>query len=658
MTQPAVPTEQEQSISIGPNLTKAVEQLVDRAKVDRDGVFWTLAPNYRQTESARFENSLGYGTPGVLLTLLRYFELSRDPEIGSILEKGTNRLSARVKSSPTFHGYYGGSGGLWHVLAELERGEFSTEWRPAMNRWLEAEPKPGEGASLAFGLAGSIVGTLAAVASDTGFDHDRLRSFATRLVGTARLSSQGVFWDFSQTSQKPPLGFILGSAGVDYCFAHLNRLTGWTCAPLVRASIEHANQAFDATRSNWPDFDTPPEPPTTDQDEARKRLEKGLVVIPDGSTDTVSFGSGTCGILIARQAVASSYRNLEIAEVAAQDLKRASARLCRISPEQIDGLDMTLMGGLPGFVLAMANSTRKPIANDTQPLRGLLERCQSRLSTTPPPAPADDVGLLSGLSGYLYQAVLSVSDKTTTIVDPLSDLPNPSTATVEQLSLDPIVQNRTASFLAVPDINLGSFSKRPCIQSLDEALAPCLKEDPANIAVRAAAHTLSLHRELESLSFRTLFNRELATQLHYAKSFGEGMDENILFGKFEVSKAVALLELDFDPTSNPPNKSNHPVYVMRKRCSSGIQEAKLSSLQYALATGFHTGGTALEIIHDVIQRVQTPDVTQRQLASLALRLIRGFLAGGILEHRPNRGLSGWLTKRRLNELRTNLFPRQ
>src|ERR1017187_1990340 len=106
--------------SIPANVSETIGLLVDRAKVDRKGVFWPLGINYRQ-DTTRFESSLGYGTPGILLALLEYYRATKDKEIAELIQKGTAWVQNRVKAESFQHGFYTGAGGQWYLWSELEQ---------------------------------------------------------------------------------------------------------------------------------------------------------------------------------------------------------------------------------------------------------------------------------------------------------------------------------------------------------------------------------------------------------------------------------------------------------------------------------------------------------------------------------------------------------
>jgi hypothetical protein len=62
------------------------------------------------------------------------------------------------------------------------------------------------------------------------------------------------------------------------------------------------------------------------------------------------------------------------------------------------------------------------------------------------------------------------------------------------------------------------------------------------------------------------------------------------------------------------------------------------------------------VIREVIQRVETPNVTQRQLAELSLKMVRAFAAAGYLAPDSPNKLEAWVIRKRLKTMRNNLFP--
>jgi hypothetical protein len=216
--------------------------------------------------------------------------------------------------------------------------------------------------------------------------------------------------------------------------------------------------------------------------------------------------------------------------------------------------------------------------------------------------------------------------------------------------------------LRMPDCaNLGTLEAalrdRPItLDAIRQAVTLASRGDAEGVVDRCRRHELDLQQALGNTNFRHRFWTELAVQRRFARSFGEGMDDNVLFGKWRVDASVTLLELDFDPATHARLAADQPLQVLRQGSSKGVLESRLSPLQAALLREFGESGVAMKVVHAVIDRVQTPNVTQRQLAILALKIVRGFIQGGQLLPVKANFAEAWLIRRKFRSLRRNLFP--
>ena len=86
------------------SLQTAKEQIVSRARRDRDGAFWSLPPTYR-SQGETFESSLGFRTAGVLLSLLEVDQFEPDRETQTLLVDGAAWLTTQLKRRGFKHGF-------------------------------------------------------------------------------------------------------------------------------------------------------------------------------------------------------------------------------------------------------------------------------------------------------------------------------------------------------------------------------------------------------------------------------------------------------------------------------------------------------------------------------------------------------------------------
>jgi len=651
-----------QPVSIPANVSETIGLLVDRAKVDRKGVFWPVNINYRQTDAARFETSLGYGTPGILLVLLEYYRCTKDTEIAELIHKGVAWVQNRVKAAPFQHGFYAGTGGQWYLWRELEQvfpGSVGT-WSDAARAALTTQAQGEIAASLGFGTAGTIVGALSALdLSDE--EVTLLKSPLEQLIGAARFSSEGVFWDFNTTSLRPPLGFLLGNAGVDYCLAHLRRRLNVTYPSLLAGSLARAAALFDARLENWPDQDGMSDFKEIGQAGIEKMLDRSGAMGPELSLKAeyaLGWGNGLAGILQSRAVLSVSYNDNRISEQSLADCRKAIMRLSRVTEQELASLDSTLQSGLSGAVLSLQAYARRVAGAGLFLPSGLLQKAEALLAIRKPVIENEDLSLVTGTAGMAY-AVLKITAMHggRTCLDPLADKPLECMNTQStEGALDSLLKRRLPSCGNLTEVKTALESSVVSLGVVKSAVADQCTREPLSMLTKAIKHELDIHHELSKTNFRQHFWRELAKQRRFAQLYSDGMNDNLLFERFRIDESVTLLELDFDPYTRAELENGQKLQVIRQVTSRGVIEAKLSALQFSLLSGFREGAVALPLIREVIQRVETPNVTQRQLAELSLKMVRAFVGAGYLVSESPNKIEAWMIRKRLKAMRNNLFP--
>lgn len=650
--------------AIPSSVEEVIGLLVDRAKVDRKGVFWTLGINYRQVLAAKHESSLGYGTPGILLTLLEYYRRTHDKEIANLLEKGAAWIQNRMLTAPFQHGFYTGIGGLWFLWREFDKvfpGHLGT-WSTAAQTAL-ASPKQGEQpASLACGTAGTITGVLSALALSREEEVTLINPLLDQLIAATKLSPDGVFWDYNPTSLCPPLGFLYGNAGVDYCLAKLRLRLNISYTSLLRGSLARAKVLFDTRLNNWPDQDGMSRFMQLEQMEVAKIIERAGPAGPascNTAEDALGWGGGLTGILSARSKLADSNNDPQIGEQAITDCRKAIERLAQVSEQELTILDSSLQFGLGGVVLALHDYSLSASRSNPPIPAGLLMKAKGLLASRKPAIEKDDLSLLTGLAGQAYALLkMNSSDCSHSCLDPLGDMRihEFKEDSIQEGSLEPLFKRRIPNSSNVPEVKSALRGSIVNLGMVKAAVAAHCTREPASMLTKAINHELSLHQTLAETNFRKHFWQDLAGRQRSAQMYGEGRDDNLLFERFRLGSHTSLLDLDFDPYTPKKLESGERMQVIRQVSSQGVAEAKLSSLQFALLNEFRNGAIVLQVIREVIQRVETPNVSQRQLAELSLKLVRAFVnAGYIVSDSPNK-LSSWLIRKQLKTTRKNLFP--
>lgn len=654
---PVVSTHAEVAFRAPSQVTEAIALIVDRAKLDRKGVFWSVGIGYRQGNPGQFENTLGFGTPGILLTLLEFYRRTQDSEIGELIRKGGAWVAHRTQTAAFQHGYYGGTTGVWRLFAELEKDfpGLVPEWLEQARTSLAACQRGDHPGNLISGTSGTILGALDALG---GTDGNGIQGLLADLLAAAKPCPEGLFWDFNPTSIRAPGGFLQGNAGVDYCFAQLRRQLGLCYPTVVAGSLEYAGGLFDGRRGNWLDQDAADRLRRMQPEEIRKMVEKdgaekfGQAIQAE---DSLGWATGAAGILVSRCAVSAAYRDDSAGDIARENCRRAVQRLNRITEAELAQMDGTLMHGVPGLMLALEGCHSLLPSADFASLGPVLARARSRLDALQPAIEDDDLSLLGGLAGLVY-AHLKLGEgepaRNGLIAGPSLSLDVEPTA-VPGADLGPFIERRLPAAATVPAVRAALADSAISLRSIAAAAGAV---DSSTVLGKSIRHEINLYEVLGGTRFQEHFWRELVKRARFAERYAEGMDDNLLFERFRIDDGLTLLELDFDPYAREALPDGQKLLILRQVTSNGVVEIKLSALQHALVAEFRSPAVVLEVIRAVIRRVETPNVTQRQLADFSCKMIRSFVQSGYLVADSPGKVEAWLLRNRLKETRRNLFP--
>ena len=631
-----------------------------RARADRDGVFWSLPTKYRpQADSS--ECSLGFGTAGVLLTLLELHQIEPAAETEEILIKGTDWLLAQLKKRGFHHGFYGGSAGVWYALDKLEHAlpGIATEWRAVMLDQASSVSFGDTAAGLVGGAAGSLLGTLL-VSED-----DDLGSFEATLIqcllaGT-KLHPEGVFWDFNPTSLCPPIGFFQGNSGIDYALTAFRQARGRGAVNLLEASLHYTDSLFDPAHRNWLDHDASVAMRRLDQEALAKRILSGsfspraACAPPE---DSISWSGGTCGLLLVRSYLRKCHDGDVIGEQADRDCARAVDRLARISDDELRQLDSTILLGLPGLILSLRECLPSLNESESASIVELINRGRALLANRPLEVEDEDLSLLTGITGHMHVALSDYEDASPIpLANPVTEgrlHPDASAEHGKALDLTPLLDRRLPMTKSAAKLASGDFDPMITLTAIREVTDSRLKGLSAS-QKRAVEYELGLHETLSQAGFQELFWRELECQMRFSRFYDDGMDDHLLTERFILSPMVKLLQLDFDPHAGSTAATESPQLIVRYRTSRGVFEVKVSELQFALLREFESEAWTVEAIANVIRRVDSAQVTQRQLADLAKHNIRAFAREGYVEAVKVPKTRRWWRNHSLRKIQQQLF---
>ncbi|MFW6353619.1 MAG: lanthionine synthetase LanC family protein, partial [Verrucomicrobiota bacterium] len=640
-----------------------LEQILSRTRIDRHGAYWPGSRRVRPP-SAQFEGTLASGNAGILLALLRCLRGGEHPheELSDVLAKGIARLRCRMEKQPFQHGLHGGTIGTWMLFAEVEGvlPELVEGWQEAARAQLAGMKLDGDlPCSLLEGVSGTLLG--ARMLEKDLFDALLLLALQDRLLAGAKPHPEGLFWDFNPTSLQPPVGLLSGNAGIDLALAPGIR-DGSCASSILSGSLRYARSRFSNTCSNWPDFDASGALRAMDPADLERRIACGKAEALVGSIepeDSIGWGMGTLGMLQSRAVLRRVFEDGPLACAANEDCGRAIDRLSRVDTSELDGLDTSILHGLGGLALGL-RACRPLLAEDEWERLGPLWReTVDRLTAASPQVDNEDLSLFSGLAGHLY-ALLSLADEASS--DCLAVLTSaggaPPSSDPSPASIGPFLERRLPLCSSSPETRQ-ALETLPCLSlsCIREAVATHGAESqiPDKLA-EAREHELSLYEDIATCRFQDLLWRELGRQHDCALRYAEGMNAELLFDRFHLADTARLFAFEFDPFARPFTAQEETVFTLRQSTSGGVVEVKLTALQYGLLSAFRSEAVALRVIAEVVERVDSPHVSQRQLAEFSRNVIRGFLHAGYLVPAKAGTLRSWLDHKQARGVQQRLFP--
>jgi hypothetical protein len=647
-------------IDVPTSLHNLVDVIIDRAQTDRRGVFWAVPKEYKDRNGRQTEVSVAFGTPGILLGLIAYFKATGNEEVGMLAKKAWNWLATHEQARSFVPGFYLGTAGLWYAdsaCAEIfqEKPRFGTDSIISLLDAGLSQRAGNSAANLAGGLAGTMVGTLSALTRRQG-NLRPLESCLSLLVERANLCRNGLFWDFYPHAVQPPLGFINGSAGVDYALAlakmHLRR----SYAPVIEASIANANAQYGLKSKNWPDHENNDWLRTLGHDGLLELIDRADVLRASEEGvegDTVGWADGCAGILVSRTAVAMAFPHSSLGETASLDMERACAK---IAQTRLDGSPSLQYGGA-GLLLSLC-SVRPYLPSS---LKAKLEKriieARDTIASISSADRTDDLTLFTGGSGLLYAALYSLFPESGhSVVCPIGL--HDAGGVCENGDLKVFFKSRVpriTEFCRLEDVD----NDLPALNldGLRDAVeARASLQEPTAI-IKAAKHEVDILVELDDIkSYRGHHLKSLRSASIYAERYGDGMDERLLLERWKMDPSIRILALDYNPYAREPADVTTGIVLVRQRGAQGIVERELSALGHALLAAFEQPTVAIKAVQQVITRVQTPNVTQRQLADLSLKVLRNFISSDFLIAAPQSLVATLLSTRGHREIYKMLFP--
>ncbi len=653
----------ETDMTLPQSIHDQIGQIVQFAKVNRNGVYWNPPKAHQQANADIHQSSLGNGTAGILLTLLEYYRITQDETVLELLEKGLVWLKHELASKPFAHGFYLGSTGIVFAIAAIEEilGEKSQITQLILEKLNNADLDTLNPLNLSNGVSGTLVGLMA-----LGVEHELLsvplKKLFQNLLSNAKPSQNGVYWDYQQTSLSAPCGFALGNAGAEYCMAHVAKRFGLTCPPLLKGSLNHVEKQFDHSLGNWPDNDAPNQLSRIDFNTSEKVLNSKDVstfVAKIQPEDNLDWGGGTMGILLSRLSLIDATTDPQIISDCKRDIERVVSRIASVEKDSLLALGSGIYTGLPGFFLSMNSVKEHPALKGLIHWNQLHEKVQSVLFELNDGASSEDLSLFSGLSGNLYaQMISSGAQPSHCIVDPCSSTKDESSAhaaKIDTIRWTPASLPQACAISGFVDRmnSVDIISLKTVRDSIETVVQD---ENISENRRMAVAREIELHEMASSTNYLKYFLQEVSKARRFQLNYSEGMDDSILFSKFILDASVSLHQLSFNPQSDDIDSNTDPTLLLRKCSSVGVWEAPVSQLQFAVLEAFEKEVYSLDAIKSVVERVDTPGVTQQQLASFCLKTVRAFIQEGHLSPEGNSPFLSVINRTKLKKIRRLLLP--
>lgn len=645
-------------ISFSEDVKECVSKLIELAKVDRNGLYWPVVSDLQQANSRVLESSLGCGSAGVLLSVLEYYRATRDSAVLDVLEKGTAWILHRFKNDPFTHGLYTGTPGIWLFLKELDHvlPELSGDWVTIALEQLRESGKDVFISSVESGVAGTLLAAFYSLGLQNENLSDSVVSLSTSLLASAKPSTHGLYWDYTPTSVHASAGYVLGSAGVESCLALLSKITGSDYTLVLKSSLSHSNSLFDQGFQNWRELNCVSDMRSVTKPDIDQMLQFGKIDSFSQNIhvgESVSWGVGAVGILKSRLSLLGG-SNESLSEIVKGDIELALNRLEKVSEEDISNFDNTVFNGLPGMFLSLDScpqAVKERLSVSTLYKRALLDRTYSSSN--------NDLSLLNGVAGYLFAKIraelgtnepcfMDLSEGISQEGDSDGEKQLVGTASVLSRCMPQTIKvDGLCECLDREGINLNVI-KAYC------DTAEGLSSDTAKSSV--VQYEIDLYEQLSEENFQKRFWDELKAQYLIFRNYSNGIDEKILQDRFVKNSSVSVVEALFDPDSAEVSLNSAPTPLLRHKTSRGIIDGKLTPLKHALLEEFNEGSIVIEVINTVVNKINSPGVTQRQLAEFCLTVIRGYIQSGYLIPEPKKSIWPFGRTKRLKKIQEIFFP--
>ncbi|WP_316826876.1 lanthionine synthetase LanC family protein [Pedobacter miscanthi] len=369
---------------------------------ENDLEIWWPTPFYINPDEYEFRESydLFNGNCGIILFFLALYHFDGNIDHLRIVKKGMYRiLNADAVLNPDFFALYTGLGGvIYTCLKVFETTDDVYYKEKALELTLKNQKQLSTGLWKADILSG-YTGNLLMLTLLYHHTHDRkvldmVISLIDRLITEARISKQGLKWDYSKSKKAydSMTGFSHGASGIAWVLMQLGQY--FNAAGLIylaEEALKYEMQYFDVPAKNWLDLRLGPHR-LNKPDVHRWELKTFLSEM----TDVNAWAHGAAGIGITRQ-MALQLTKKEHYEVECQHVLQR----CREDLERLNRTDFTLVSGYCGMIpFLLKRNMVAQIVSILDQARKFHQKTNGYNGYVS--CGSDDYGLLSGKSGVGY----------------------------------------------------------------------------------------------------------------------------------------------------------------------------------------------------------------------------------------------------------------
>ncbi|WP_412468960.1 lanthionine synthetase LanC family protein [Pedobacter sp. KLB.chiD] len=397
---------EEQTKKFKKELYRVYDELCSNFR-ETDQEIWWPTPFYINLDEYEFRESydLFNGNCGIVLFFLKLYEFDGNADHLSIVNKAMHRiLNAEEVLHPKFFALYTGLGGVIYTclkIFEVTNDEFYKDQALTLALHHEKQLTGLLKADLLSGYTGNLL-LVSLLYHHT--KHPKVlgmvKSLIDRLIAEARISEQGIKWDYSRSKKAydSMTGFSHGASGIAWVLMQVGQYFN---APgliyLAKEALSYEMQYFHRPAKNWLDLRLGPYR-LNKPDVHEWKLETFL---PD-MTDVNSWAHGAAGIGLSRQMALQ----FTTAKKYQADCQNALER-CLDDIRKLNRTDFTLVSGYGGMIPLLLNGEKgSQIAFILDQARELHQR--TNCYNTYVSSGIDDYGLLSGKAGigYIILAIL------------------------------------------------------------------------------------------------------------------------------------------------------------------------------------------------------------------------------------------------------------